>query len=846
MILFFSPCMVYATDIEEINELIINGNNNENINENNNIQKEENNISSNGFLFNFLDSKGSPVAGAEFTVKDINNNILKFTQSNNEFIYTNSGYYQTIITDQNGILKVSGLNTGLYSLEYLNNLDNIKISKAISVNVAEGIKKDTIRINDSEFGDVSYAENEETGDGSFEFNLLDQDGNAIPGVEFILLNSNDKEVQFSGSTGVFRKTDKQGNKLLTNSNGNIFLRGLANGTYKFMQNGTIDGFAGEKIAKEFTINGPEPVKEKSTLKAYKGSLMIQFKADNENIDGVFILKNSSEEQLKFSGEAGSYARNNDGVIEIKPSNNYIKLSGLNAGNYTLETLTAPHGYSSVKKENIIIKGGEEAKVDVALEEATGQLEIFVKDESTNNGVQDFIYKIYDKNNEEIYALNEVGGLYNFSKEKTKDAITSDIVGSIIINKIPVGIYKIKQTQASKGYIKNADEETFSISGNETTKIEFSAQRSNAAIRMIDESGIPVSGAKFSINNQDGKRVFSGESNPNGKVLISGVKEGSYTYRIRGFDSPYVNKIYEGEFTIDENGDILGIGDQIIESNKAIIKTNNIEGAYFKITSEDGEYEEELATDSDGEIIFNNLKDGKYTISQTDSPDDYNISKEVFDFEINRDTIEPFEFTVNLESNTIPVEEKEETKKPISKKIIIIVSIILIILLSVIIAIFKTKKGTNKKSTKKMREKSFNEKSNKENINDNINTLNDINKDDVEKNSSLNSNHIIDNNFEKANNDFAINNGLDLENTFKNDAFTDNSTNLKENIDNTNIDDASIFIEDYSNQYNDDNDYVFDSEIENTNNKTENNDIGFGGFVEENTIDNKNEFKIKEN
>lgn len=844
MILFFSPCMVYATDIEEINELIINGNNNENINENNNIQKEENNISSNGFLFNFLDSKGSPVVGAEFEVKDIGNNILKFTQSNNEFIYTNSGYYQTIRTDQNGILKVSGLSAGPYSLYYLNNLDNVKIGKTISVNVAEGIKKDTIRINDTEFGDTSYAKNEETGDGSFEFNLLDQDGNAIPGVEFILLNSDDKEVQFSGSTGVFRKTDKQGNKLLTNSNGNIFLRGLANGTYKFMQNGTIDGFAGEKIAKEFTINGTEPVKEKSTLKAYKGSLMIQFKVDNKNIDGVFVLKNSSEEQLKFSGEAGSYARNNDGAIEIKPNNNYIKLNDLKAGNYTLETLTAPHGYSPVKQENIAIKGGEESKVDITLEEATGQLEISIKDESTNNGVQDFVYKIYDKNNEEIYALNEVGGLYNFSKEKTKDAITSDIVGSIIINKMPVGIYKIKQTQASKGYIKNADEETFSISGNKTTKIEFSAQRSNAAVRIIDESGVPVGGAKFSINNQDGKRVFSGESNSNGKVLISGVKEGSYTYRIRGFDSPYVNKIYEGEFTIDKNGDISGIGDQIIESNKAIVKTNNIEGAYFKIESEDGEYEEELSTNSDGEVIFNNLKDGKYTISQTDGPDDYDISKEVFDFEINRDTVEPFEFTVNLENNTVPVEEKEEVKKPISKKIIIIAAIVLIILLSVIIAILKTKKGNNKKSVKKSRKNSFDKKSSKDNANNNINTFDNISEENIIENNSSNSNP-INNSFEKIDNNFSINNGLDLEEDFKDNTFMDNNISTEENDNNLDTDNDFAFTEDYSNQYNDDNDYVFDNEIENTNNTIENNDTGFGGFVEENTIDNKNEFEIKE-
>lgn len=844
MILFFSPCMVYATDIEEINELIINGNNNENINENNNIQKEENNISSNGFLFNFLDSKGSPVAGAEFAVKDIGNNILKFTQSNNEFIYTNSGYYQTIRTDQNGILKVSGLSAGLYSLEYLNNLDNVKIDKAISVNVAEGIKKDTIRINDAEFGDASYVENEETGDGSFEFNLLDQDSNAIPGVEFILLNSNDKEVQFSGSTGVFRKTDKQGNKLLTNSNGNIFLRGLANGTYKFIQNGTIDGFTGEKIAKEFTINGSEPIKEKSILKAYKGSLMIQFKVDNKNIDGVFILKNSSGEQLKFSGEAGSYARNNDGAIEIKPNSNYIKLNDLNAGNYTLETLTAPHGYSPVKQENIAVKGGEESKVDITLEEATGQLEISIKDESTNNGVQDFVYKIYDKNNEEIYALNEVGELYNFSKEKTKDAITSDMVGSIIINKMPVGIYKIKQTQASKGYIKNADEETFSISGNETTKIEFSAQRSNAAVRIIDESGVPVGGAKFSINNQDGKRVFSGESNSNGKILISGVKEGSYTYRIRGFDSPYVNKIYEGELTIDENGDISGIGDQIIESNKAIVKTNNIEGAYFKIESEDGEYEEELSTNSDGEVIFNNLKDGKYTISQTDGPDDYDISKEVFDFEINRDTVEPFEFTVNLENNTVPVEEKEEVKKPISKKIIIIAAIVLIILLSVIIAILKTKKGNNKKSVKKIRKNSFDKKSSKDNANNNMNTFDNINEENIIENNSSSSNS-INNSFEKIDNNFSINNGLDLEETSGNNTFANNNINIEENDNNLNTDNDFAFTEDYSNQYNDDNDYVFDNEIENTNNKIENNDTDFGGFVEENTINNKNEFETKE-
>lgn len=723
----------YAVDdISEINKLIINGND---------VQDEEQQeTKSGGIFFTILDNNENAVQGAEFTLKNSNGEVLHFTIAGTEYKPTVNGYYGSVKTSEDGTLHVTGLPEGTYSLEYQKNIDGIKPIEPLKFNVSEGTKRSVFKMtkdnNNAEKGidnndsigsdiDISYTD---INSGALEFNVADQDGEGVAGVEFKLYDANRKEINMQGSVGVFRVGEGAGDKILTNSNGNMFLRGLANGSYSLEQVGEIGGFSGQNISTKFSISNNETVKDKAVLKTAKGSLMLQLKDANTKKDiigGKFVLKNSDGDAVAFSGDKGVYSKSSSSSnTEISAHNGYINISGLNQGEYKLESITPPSGYAKIKVDGLNVRANHEEKKEIELEIASGSVSINVKDEISKDDVEGYEVSILDKDDKEInFNKSDTEGYFEFSNEKTNIKLASDVAGKIEIKKLPVGIYKVKESKPAKGYVKDKETTTFSVSSDETTNVDLIAKRSNAAISFIDELGIPVKNIKVSISNSNGERVFSGESNENGKLLISGVKPGEYTYRARDLESPYMNKIYEGEFKINKDGDIIGLSEQIIESNKAIIKTNNIEGAYFKIENDDGTFENELATDINGELIFDNLEDGKYTITQTDGPDNIKLVDDKITFEIDRETKEPKEFSVSISSyDDAENEDKEEGNH--NKKTYIIIGVIAIIVGSAVYAFLKTK-NTNKDT-----------KIEKQNTPDQINDKKDINQNKKNENINL--------------------------------------------------------------------------------------------------------------
>lgn len=727
IMVIFSFAPAYAVDdISEINQLIINGGDVQN--------EEQQNAKSGGIFFTILDNGENPVQGAEFILKNSNGEALHFTIAGTEYKPTVNGYYGSVKTSEDGTLHVTGLLEGSYSLEYKNNIDGIKPIEPLKFNVTEGTKRSVFKttkdgnnkteknVSDSSTGGSNIDVLSSTVDsGSFEFNVLDQDGEGVAGVEFRLYDASKKEISMHGSVGVFRAGDGSGDKILTNSNGNLFLRGLASGSYSLEQVGEIGGFAGQNVSTKFSINKNETTKDKATLKTAKGSLMLQLKDANTKKDiigGKFVLKNSDGDTITFSGDKGVYVKSSSSSnTELSAHNGYINISGLNQGEYRLESITPPDGYAKVEVNGLNVRANHEEKKEIELEIANGSVSISVKDEISKDAVEGYEISILDKDDKEIsFNKGDLDGDFEFSNEKTNVKLKSDIVGKIELKKLPVGIYKIKENKSAKGYVKNKDTTTFSISSDETTDVEIVAQRSNAAISFIDESGIPVKNVKVSISSKSGERVFSGETNENGKLLISGVKPGEYTYRARDLESPYMNKIYEGDFKINKDGDIVGLSDQIIESNKAIIKTNNIEGAYFKIKNDDGTFENEMATDINGELVFDNLEDGSYTIVQTDGPDNVKLVEDKITFEIDRETKEPKEFSVNMSSYDSAEEDGEKDNNS-NKKIYLIVGIAVVVIGSAIYAFIKikssnTEANTDSQNIEKNSKKEGTEKNNK--------------------------------------------------------------------------------------------------------------------------------------
>ena len=690
-----STNLVFATnnDLAEINKLIINDNQAEQMPAQNQEQPKEEElitkkpeqtektVNTGSIYLTILNSNSSPVEGAEFNLKDQKGNILQFTISDEKYNYMENGYYNKLTTNIDGGIHINNLPLGNYTLNYKSNIDGMRAKDPISINITPGLNHATYKFavdgannNTDDSPQNNYgapiSDIDVSGDGAFELNVTTDENVGVAGIEFELLDANGKKVECKGSTGVYRVNENSGDRLFTNANGNLFLRGLKDGTYKLRQVGLANGFNNENASANFTISGSDTKKKSVKFKSPRGSLMIELRdADTkkEISEGKYVLKDASGKAISVTGEKGVYTKtNNESNTELIPYNGYINISGLLAGDYKLESIISPSGYAKTSI-GLNVRADHEDKKEIALGIATGSLEINITDETSEKAVEKHGIKLLDKDNKEVFVELKNDGMYAFSKTKTKDKIKTDKNGQILISGLPVGIYKIQETDPAKGYLKNKKEENISVEEDKKSTLDIKAQRSNAAIGIIDEQGLPVAGAKISIIDKDNQRVFSGESNKNGKVLISGVKAGKYKYRIRSLHSPYINKVYEGSFSIDKNGDVADLSDIIVESNKVIVKTNNIEGVYFKIYNKTESFVQETATDINGEIVFSGMEDGKYTVIQTDGPDNVDVSKEKTSVSINRDTKEPielkFDLTVNKTENEESNKDQEKNNKP---------------------------------------------------------------------------------------------------------------------------------------------------------------------------------------
>ncbi|PEP47657.1 hypothetical protein CN557_29585, partial [Bacillus wiedmannii] len=262
------------------------------------------------------------LAGAEFTLKDAQGNVVK----------------EGITTDKSGIVKVDGLVPGEYMLEETKAPEGYELTKQVIHVTVDGEKVIDVKVTNSK---------------------------SLGQFEIVKVDAEDKTKVLSDAEFEVYKDGKKIETLRTDKTGKVISQKLEPGKYTLKETKAPQGYKLLKEEIEVVVEANKVVQVQIENAKELGSLQV-IKKDAESgkvLQGAeFKLKNETGQVV---GEGKT--TNKDGVV---------KFENLVPGKYTLEETKAPEGYKAVEvKVEVNVVANEVAKQEVMNEKVTGQFEI---------------------------------------------------------------------------------------------------------------------------------------------------------------------------------------------------------------------------------------------------------------------------------------------------------------------------------------------------------------------------------------------------------------------------------------------------------------------------------------
>ena len=389
----------------------------------------------------------------------------------------------------------------------------------------------------------------------------------------------------------------------SDASGKIILPEIKDGWYKVTELEPASGYAiKEPATQECFISGGE-------------SKVLTF--ENTPLSAIIIRKVDSESGQPLEGAwfrirylGGTSGTGGTVIGEYRTSSNgTIVVTGLAAGTYVCEEISAPDGYVITDAaETVYLSGKDQDVITVTFgNDRMGSLLVVKKDAVTGAPISDVEFFITDSDGSVIGNAN---GKY-----------VTDSAGTIRIDDLTPGMTVIaKEVRAKEGYILDDTPQSIKIKRNAVMTLEFRNQpKGGVLVRKVDAAtNEPISDVEFLVTDSDGNFI----GNANGKYVTDSA--GTFTITDVAPDTTLVIKE-----THAKDGYILDDTPQTVK-----VKSNEVVTVEFRnqpkggvlvkkvdaATNEPISDVEFLVTDSDGNFIGN--ANGKFI---TDSAGTFTIT-----------------------------------------------------------------------------------------------------------------------------------------------------------------------------------------------------------------------------
>ena len=395
----------------------------------------------------------------------------------------------------------------------------------------------------------------------------------------------------------------------SDASGKIILPEIKDGWYKVTELEPASGYAiKEPATQECFISGGE-------------SKVLTF--ENTPLSAIIIRKVDSESGQPLEGAwfrirylGGTSGTGGTVVGEYKTSSNgTIVATGLKAGTYVCEEISAPDGYVITDAtETVYLSGKDQDVITVTFgNDKMGSLLIVKKDAVTGAPISDVEFLVTDSDGSVIGTAN---GRY-----------VTDSAGTIRIDGLTPGMTVIaREVRAKDGYILDDTPQSIKIKRNAVMTLEFRNQpKGGILVKKVDAAtNEPISDVEFLVTDSDGNLI----GNANGKFVtdsagtftITDIAPGTTlvikeTRAKDGYlldDTPQTVKVKSNEVVTVEFRNAPK-GNLIIVKQDSVTK-EPLEGVEFRITYADGSYVDAEGGTLSSTGLYWTDKAGKITIS----------------------------------------------------------------------------------------------------------------------------------------------------------------------------------------------------------------------------------------
>ena len=395
----------------------------------------------------------------------------------------------------------------------------------------------------------------------------------------------------------------------SDASGKIILPEVKDGWYKVTELEPAHGYAiKEPATQECFISGGE-------------SKVLTF--ENTPLSAIVIRKVDSESGQPLEGAwfrirylGGTSGTGGTVIGEYRTSSNgTIVVTGLKAGTYVCEEISAPDGYVITDAtETVYLSGKDQDVITVTFgNDKMGSLLILKKDAVTGTPISDVEFFISDSDGS---VLGTTNGKY-----------VTDSAGTIRIDGLTPGMTVIaKEVRAKDGYILDDTPQSIKIKRNAVMTLEFRNQpKGGVLVKKVDAvTNAPIPDVEFLVTDSDGNLI----GNANGKFVtdsagtfsITAIAPGTTliikeTRAKEGYlldDTPQTVKVKSNEVVTVEFRN-QPKGNLIIVKQDSITK-EPLEGVEFKITYADGSYVDAEGGTLSSTGLYWTDKEGKITLS----------------------------------------------------------------------------------------------------------------------------------------------------------------------------------------------------------------------------------------
>ena len=416
----------------------------------------------------------------------------------------------------------------------------------------------------------------------------------------------------------------------TDESGKIILPEVKDGWYKVTELDAPHGYSiKEPATQECFIAGGES--KVLTFENTPLSAIIIRKVDGESgqpLEGAWF-------RIRYLG--GTSGTGGIVVGEYRTSSNgTIVVTGLKAGTYVCEEISAPDGYVITDAtETVYLSGKDQDVITVTFgNDKMGSLLIVKKDAVTGAPISDVEFLVTDSDGSVIGTAN---GRY-----------VTDSAGTIRIDGLTPGMTVIaKEVRAKDGYILDDTPQSIKIKRNSVMTLEFRNQpKGGVLVKKVDSvTNEPISDVEFLVTDSAGSLI----GNANGKFVTDSA--GTFTImdvapgttliikesRTRdGYlldDTPQTVKVKSNDIvTVEFRNQPLG-GLRIVKLDSITHKP--LEGVEFKVTYADGSFVPDkngqissngiYRTDKNGEVLISGLI-GTFVVTETKTLSGYIIDE----------------------------------------------------------------------------------------------------------------------------------------------------------------------------------------------------------------------------